>query len=140
MWKFFALGSAVFAAATAITSKIGARDVPSNLATAVRTLVVLIMAWGIVLARGESGALREVPRSALGWLIVSGLATGASWLCYFRALHDGPVSVVQPLDKLSLPLTIILGIVLLGEAWSWRTMVAIALIGVGTWLLVQPVK
>lgn len=140
MWKFFAVGSAVFAAATALTSKMGTRDVPSNLATAIRTLVVLVMAWGIVLARGEAGALRQVPRASLGWLVVSGFATGASWLCYFRALHDGPVSVVAPLDKLSLPLTIILGIVLLGEAWSWRTAAAIGLIGVGTWLLVQPVK
>lgn len=140
MWKYFALGSAFFAAITAVTAKIGAREVPSNLATAVRTLVVLVMAWAIVFARGESTALREVPRNALGWLVISGIATGASWLCYFRALHDGPVSVVQPLDKLSLPLTIILGVVLLHEAWSWRTAAAIGLIGAGTWLLVQPVK
>lgn len=135
MWKYYALGSAVFAAATALTTKMGAREVPSNLATAIRTVVVLVMAWGVVLARGESAGLRDVPRAALGWLVLSGFATGASWLCYFRAL-EGPVSVVAPLDKLSLPLTIILGVLLLGEPASWRTALAIVLIGLGTWLLV----
>ena len=137
MWKYYAIGSAVFAAATALLSKAGARDVPSNLATAIRTAVVLVLAWGLVFARGESGALREVPRASLGWLVLSGVATGASWLCYFRALSEGPVSVVAPLDKLSLPLTVVFGALLLGEKFTLQTGLALLLIGTGTYLLVR---
>ncbi|HEX8551070.1 MAG TPA: EamA family transporter [Abditibacteriaceae bacterium] len=137
MWKYYALGSAVFAAATALLSKTGTRGVPSNLATAIRTLVVLVLAWGIVLVRGESGALRDIPRASLGWLILSGVATGASWLCYFRALSEGPVSVVAPLDKLSLPLAVVFGALLLGEKFSLQSALALGLIGTGTWLLVK---
>ena len=137
MWKYYAVGSAVFAAATALLSKAGARDVPSNVATAIRTSVVLVLAWGLILARGESGALRDVPRATWGWLVLSGVATGASWLCYFRALQDGPVSVVAPLDKLSLPLTVVFGALLLNEKFSWQTAFALLFIGTGTWLLVK---
>ena len=107
MWKLFALGSAFFAALTAILAKIGVKDVPSNLATAIRTVVILIIAWALVFARGEHAQLPQISRQSLTFLILSGVATGLSWLCYFRALHDGPASMVAPIDKLSLPLVIL---------------------------------
>ena len=138
MWKYFALGSAFFAALTAILAKIGVKDVPSNLATAIRTLVILFIAWGLVFARGESGALRHISRSSMLFLVLSGIATGLSWLCYFRALHDGPASAVAPLDKLSLPLVVILAALFLGETFTWQSGVGIALIGAGTYFLTLP--
>ncbi|RYG56086.1 EamA family transporter, partial [bacterium] len=87
MWQMYALGSAFFAALTAILTKVGVKDVPSNLATAIRTVVILLLAWGLVFARGESGALKTLPRQSVIFLIISGIATGLSWLCYFRALQ-----------------------------------------------------
>lgn len=137
MWKYFALGSAFFAALTAILAKIGVKDVPSNLATAIRTVVILIIAWGLVLARGEQQQLPHISRQSLVFLILSGIATGLSWLCYFRALHDGPASVVAPLDKLSLPLVIILAAVFLDEKFTLETAFGIALLGAGTWVLTR---
>ena len=137
MWKYFALGSAFFAALTAILAKIGVKDVPPNLATAIRTVVVLFLAWGLVFARGESAALRQISPKSLTFLVLSGIATGLSWLCYFRALHDGPASVVAPLDKLSLPLVIILAAVFLGEKFTLETAFGVALIGAGTYLLAR---
>lgn len=137
MWKYYALGSAFFAALTAILAKVGVKDVPSNLATAIRTVVILLIAWALVFVRGEAGALREISRQSLLFLVLSGVATGLSWLCYFRALHDGPASVVAPIDKLSLPLVIILAALFLGEKFTIETGLGIVLIGAGTYLLTR---
>ncbi|MGA2216821.1 MAG: EamA family transporter [Terracidiphilus sp.] len=114
-WVGWALLSAVFAAATALLAKVGVAHVDSNLATAVRTTVVVIFAWGIALALGKNGELRALDRRTLLFLTLSGLATGLSWLCYFRALQLGPASRVAPLDKLSVPLVMLFAWLLLGE-------------------------
>ncbi len=141
MWKYFALGSAFFAAVTAILAKIGVKDVPSNLATAIRTAVILLVAWGIVFARGEASGLRQISRHSLIFLILSGAATGLSWLCYFRALHDGPASIVAPIDKLSLPLVILFAGVFLGEKLTPKTALGVLFICLGTFVLVyEPQK
>ncbi len=137
MWRYFALGSAFFAALTAILAKIGVKDVPSNLATAIRTVVILVLAWALVFARGEQAQLSQISAKSLTFLILSGIATGLSWLCYFRALQDGPASVVAPLDKLSLPLVIILAAVFLGEKFTLETAVGITLLGAGTYILTR---
>ena len=137
MWKYYALGSAFFAALTAILVKVGVKDVPSNLATAIRTLVILFIAWGLVFARGEVSELRHISRQSLLFLVLSGVATGLSWLCYFRALQDGPASVVAPIDKLSLPLVIILAALFLGEKFTIETGLGILLLGAGTYLLTR---
>lgn len=123
MWLLFAILSAVFAAATAILAKIGIEGVDSNLATAIRTIVVLLLAWGMVfLTHSQTGLNSISPRSWL-FLILSGLATGASWLCYFYAIKHGDVSKVVPIDKCSLVLTIIFAAIFLGEAFTWKTLV-----------------
>ena len=141
MWKYFALGSAFFAALTAILAKIGVKDVPSNLATAIRTIVILLVAWGIVFARGEASGLRQISRQSLLFLVLSGVATGVSWLCYFRALQDGPASIVAPLDKLSLPLVILFAGLFLGEKLTPKTALGVAFICLGTFVLVyEPQK
>ncbi|PQV63722.1 transporter family protein [Abditibacterium utsteinense] len=141
MWKYFALGSAFFAALTAILSKIGVKDVPSNLATAIRTVVILLVAWGLVFARHEAGGLRQISRNSLLFLVLSGVATGLSWLCYFRALHDGPASIVAPIDKLSLPLVILFAGLFLGEKLTSKTALGVAFICLGTFVLVyEPQK
>src|SRR3990167_5828712 len=114
-WLFYAFMSAVFAAATAILAKIGVKDVNSNLATAIRTVVILLFAWGIVFAQGVHKQLGGISRFSLIFLILSGITTGLSWLYYFRALQIGEASKVVPIDKLSLVLTIILAVVLLKE-------------------------
>ncbi len=114
-WIGWALLSAVFAAATALLAKVGVAHVDSNLATAVRTTVVVIFAWGIALALGKHGELRQLDRRTLMFLVLSGLATGLSWICYFRALQLGSASRVAPLDKLSVPLVMIFAWLLLGE-------------------------
>jgi len=114
-WLFFALLSALFAALTAILAKIGVKDVNSNLATAIRTVVILLFAWGIVLAQGTAKQLSSISRNSLIFLILSGVATGLSWLFYFRALQLGEASRVSPIDKLSLVLTIILAAIILKE-------------------------
>lgn len=114
-WVFWAILSAIFAAATALLAKVGVANVDSNLATALRTTVVLVFAWGIALALGKHGEIRSLDRRAIVFLTLSGLATGLSWLCYFRALQLGPASRVAPLDKLSVPLVIVFAAVLLGE-------------------------
>ncbi len=137
MWRYFALGSAFFGALTAILGKIGVKDVPSNLATAIRTVVILILAWALVFARGEAGGLRQISRQSLVFLILSGLATGMSWLCYYRALKDGPASIVAPLDKLSLPLVIVLAALFLNEKFTWETALGLVLLGSGTWFLTR---
>lgn len=133
-WVGYAVLSAVFASATAILAKVGVQGIPSNLATAVRTVVVLIFAWGIVFARGEHAALASVSRRSLIFLVLSGLATGASWLAYYRALQLGPASRVAPIDKASLALTVTLAWLLLGETVTWRVAGGTALIVVGALL------
>lgn len=125
----YALISAVAAAATAILAKLGVQGVPSNLATALRTLVVLAFAWAIVLAGGEQRELAKISARSLWFLALSGVATGVSWLAYFRALELGPASRVAPIDKLSLPLTLVLATIVLREPLSWR-------LGVGATLMV----
>ena len=135
-WIPYALLSAVFAALTAIFAKIGIRDVDSDLATAVRTVVVLLLAWGIALARGATAGLSALtPRTWL-FLVLSGLATGASWLCYFRALRLGPVTRVAPVDKLSVALSLLLAVAILGETLSLRGALGAGLILAGTVVLV----
>jgi transporter family protein len=114
-WIVWALLSAVFAAATALLAKVGVAHVDSNLATAVRTSVVVFFAWGIALALGKHGEIRDLDRRTVLFLTLSGLATGLSWICYFRALQLGPASRVAPLDKLSVPLVMIFAWLLLGE-------------------------
>jgi transporter family protein len=133
-WVGYALLSALFASATAILAKIGVQGIPSNLATALRTGVVLVFAWGLVFARGEHRALAGVERRTLVFLALSGLATGASWLAYFRALQLGPASRVVPIDKASLALTIVLAWLVLGEPMTWRVAAGAALIVAGALL------
>jgi transporter family protein len=133
-WWMFALASAVAAAATAILAKIGIEHVPSNLATAVRTAVVLVFAWGIVIARGEYRAVPQIPSRSWLFLGLSGIATGLSWLAYFRALQMAPASKVAPIDKLSLAFTIGLAVLVLGETVSWKTALGAALIVAGALL------
>jgi transporter family protein len=133
-WLIFALASAVAAAATAILAKIGVEGVPSTLATAFRTTIVLLVAWGLVAILGEREALLSMPRRSWIFLSLSGIATGLSWLAYFRALQLGPASSVAPIDKLSLPLTIVLAAVVLGEPISWRVGAGVAMMTAGAML------
>ena len=133
-WWVFAFASALAAAATAVLAKIGVDQVPSNLATAVRTTVVLVFAWGIVIARGEQNAVQQLRGRPLLFLTLSGLATGLSWLAYFRALQLAPASRVAPVDKLSLGLTIVLAALVLGESISWKLAVGTALMVIGALL------
>ena len=136
MWFAFALGSAVFAALTAILAKVGIEGVDSNLATAVRTLVVLVMAWAIVLVTGVQGGLASISAKSWVFLVLSGLATGASWLCYYRALQLGQASLVVPIDKLSLVITLVLAVVLLREQLTVRGVVGAVLVTVGAIVMV----
>jgi transporter family protein len=133
-WWSYALLSALAAAATAILAKVGVEHVPSNLATAFRTAVVFLFAAGLVVVRGEAHALGQLRGRPLLFLTLSGIATGISWLAYFRALQLAPVSRVQPIDKLSLAFTIVLAAVLLGETVSWKVGLGAALMVVGALL------
>ena len=136
MWLLFAALSAVFAALTSILAKVGIENVNSNLATAIRTAVVLIMAWGMVfLTHAESG-LPEISRKSWIFLILSGIATGASWLCYYRALQLGEASKVVPIDKLSVVLTLILAFIFLHEEFTSKSLIGCILIGAGTLIMV----
>lgn len=136
MWLLFAALSAVFAALTSILAKVGIENVNSNLATAVRTAVVLIMAWGMVfLTHAESG-LPEISRKSWIFLTLSGIATGASWLCYYRALQLGEASKVVPIDKLSVVLTLILAFIFLHEEFTVKSLIGCILIGAGTLIMV----
>ena len=135
-WLIYAFASAVTAAATAILAKVGVEGVPSTLATAFRTTVVLIIAWTLVLAFGERQALMAMPRRSWIFLTLSGVATGLSWLAYFRALQLGPASRVAPIDKLSLPLTIILAAFVLGESITWKVGVGVAMMTAGALLTI----
>ena len=135
-WLIYAFVSAIAAAATAILAKVGVAGVPSTLATAFRTTVVLVLAWTMVLVFGEREALLAMPRRSWIFLTLSGIATGVSWLAYFRALQLGPASRVAPIDKLSLPLTIVLASVVLGESISWRVAAGVAMMTAGALLTI----
>lgn len=135
-WIGWALLSAVFAAATALLAKVGVAHVDSNLATAIRTSVVVLFAWGITLALGKHGEIRLLDRRTVFFLTLSGLATGLSWLCYFRALQLGPASRVAPLDKLSVPLVMIFAWLLLGERLNAGALIGGALITAGAMVMV----
>ncbi len=136
MWLLFAILSAVFAAATAILAKIGIDGVDSNLATAIRTIVVLVMAWAMVFLTNSAGGISSISTRSWIFLILSGLATGASWLCYFYAIKIGDVSKVVPIDKCSLVLTIIFAVIFLGEALTWKTVVGSILLLAGALVMV----
>lgn len=136
MWFFFALLSAIFAAFTSILAKIGIDGVNSNLATAIRTIVVLVMAWGMVFLTGAQGGISSISRKSWIFLILSGLATGASWLCYYHALQIGDASKVVPVDKLSVVITLILAFVLLGEKCTPKSIIGGILITAGTLIMV----
>lgn len=136
MWFVFALLSAVFAALTSILAKVGIEGVNSNLATAIRTVVVLVMAWGMVFVTNTQGGLTDISRKSWLFLILSGLATGASWLCYYRALQIGEASKVVPIDKLSVVITLVLAFVFLHERFTPKSLIGCLLIGAGTLLLV----
>lgn len=135
VWLPWALGSAVFASLTAILGKVGISGVDSNLGTAIRTGVVLVMAWVMVFVTGKGAALRAVPRDELGFICLSGLATGASWLCYYRALQDGPASVVVPIDKLSILVTVAFSGLVLQERLGRRAALGLALLTGGTLIM-----
>ena len=138
MWIFFAAGSALFAGATAILAKCGIRKTDSTVATAIRTIVVLVFAWIMVLVAGSQDQLGSLGGTTLLFLILSGLATGASWLCYFRAPQIGDINKVVPIDKSSTVLTILLAFLLLGEPIGLFQGIGVALIGVGTFLMIEP--
>lgn len=132
MWFVFALLSAVFAAATSILAKVGIENVNSNLATAIRTIVVLAAAWGMVFITGAQSGISGIPKKSWIFLILSGLATGASWLCYYRALQLGEASKVAPIDKLSVVITVILAVIFLHEQLTVKSVIGCALIAAGT--------
>lgn len=136
MWFVFAMLSAVFAALTSILAKVGIEGVNSNLATAIRTVVVLVMAWGMVFVTNAQGGLTDISRKSWLFLILSGLATGASWLCYYRALQIGEASKVVPIDKLSVVITLVLAFVFLHERFTPKSLIGCLLIGAGTLLMV----
>lgn len=136
MWFLFAILSAVFAALTSILAKIGIEGVNSNLATALRTVVVLAMAWGMVFLTGSQSGIGSISRKSWIFLILSGLATGASWLCYYRALQIGEASKVVPIDKLSVVITLIMAFVFLHEQFTWKSALGSVLIAAGTLVMV----
>jgi bacterial/archaeal transporter family protein len=136
-WQLYALLSALAAGATAVLAKLGVEGVPSNLATAIRTVVILIFAWAIAIGRGEHQALAGLSRRALVFLALSGCATGLSWLAYFRALQLGPASRVAPIDKLSLGFTLVFAVLFLGEAVTLRLVAGVALMIAGALLTLR---
>lgn len=136
MWLVFALLSAVFAALTSILAKVGIEGVNSHLATAIRTLVVVGMSWGMVFLPHSQSGLSSISRKSWIFLILSGLATGASWLCYYYALQQGEASKVVPIDKLSVVITLVLAFVFLHEQFTWKSLAGSVLIAGGTLLMV----
>lgn len=136
MWFILALLSAVFAALTSILAKIGIDGVSSNLATAIRTVVVLAMAWGMVFLTNSQNGILDISRKSWVFLILSGLATGASWLCYYKALQLGEASKVVPIDKLSVVITLLLAFVFLHEKFTIKSLIGSILIGAGTLVMV----
>ena len=136
MWFILALASSIFAALTSILAKIGIDGVNSNLATAIRTVVVLVMSWGMVFLTNAQGGITEISRRSWVFLVLSGLATGASWLCYYKALQLGEASKVVPIDKLSVVITMILAALILHEQFTPKSIAGCVLIAVGTLLMV----
>ena len=136
MWFVFALLSAVFAALTSILAKVGIEGVNSNLATAIRTVVVVVMAWGMVFLTNAQNGIAQISKKSWIFLILSGLATGASWLCYYKALQMGDASKVVPIDKLSVVITLVLAFVFLHEEFTTKSVIGCILIGAGTLLMV----
>lgn len=134
-WLWYALGSAVFASLTAILGKIGISGIESNLGTAIRTAVVLVMSWVMVFVTGKHGELKAIPKNELGFICLSGLATGGSWLCYYRALQDGPASVVVPIDKLSILVTVLFSYLVFHEKLTKKSALGLAGIVAGTLLM-----
>ena len=136
MWFVLALLSAVFAALTSILAKVGIDGVNSNLATAVRTVVVVVMAWGMVFLTNAQGGIGDISKRSWLFLILSGLATGASWLCYYKALQIGEASKVVPVDKLSVVITLVLAFLFLHEKFTAKSLIGCILIGIGTLIMV----
>ena len=136
MWLILAIGASVFAALTSILAKVGIEGVNSNLATAIRTFVVLIMSWGMVFITNTQGGIVDISRRSWLFLILSGLATGASWLCYYKALQLGEASKVVPIDKLSVVITLVLAALFLHEKFTPKSIIGCILIGAGTLLMV----
>ena len=136
MWVIYAVLSAVFAALTSILAKVGIKDIDSNLATAIRTIVVVVMAWWMVFLTHTQSGITEISKKSWLFLILSGLATGASWLCYYRALQMGEASKVVPIDKLSVVITLVLAFVFLHEEFTAKSLIGCILIGVGTLVMV----
>jgi len=136
MWFVFALLSAIFAALTSILAKVGIDGVNSNLATAIRTVVVVVMAWGMVFLTNTQSGILEMSRKSWVFLILSGLATGASWLCYYKALQIGKASQVVPIDRLSVIITLILAFIFLHEKFTTKSLIGCILMGVGTLFMV----
>ncbi|MBQ9846039.1 MAG: EamA family transporter [Oscillospiraceae bacterium] len=136
MWFVLALLSAIFAALTSILAKVGIEGVNSNLATAIRTVVVVVMAWGMVFLTNAQNGIAEISKRSWLFIILSGLATGASWLCYYRALQLGDASKVVPIDKLSVVITLVLAFVFLQEQFTMKSLVGCILIGMGTMIMV----
>ena len=137
MWIVFAFASALFAGLTAILAKCGIKNIDSNVATALRTIVVLVFSWIMVFVAGAQSGIRNIPAKVLIFLILSGLSTGASWLCYFKALQLGNVNKVTPIDKSSTILTMLLAFIFLREEITWLKFAAMVLIGVGTYMMIQ---
>ena len=137
MWFVFALLSAIFAALTSILAKVGIDGVNSNLATAIRTVVVVVMAWGMVFLTNAQNGITGISRKSWIFLILSGLATGASWLCYYKALQIGDASKVVPIDKLSVVITLVLAFVFLHEDFTIKSLIGCILIGIGTLIMVM---
>ena len=136
MWALFAFLSAIFAALTSILAKIGIENINSNLATAIRTVVVLVLAWGMVFLTGAQAGIRDISRRSLLFLVLSGLATGLSWLFYYKAMQIGEVSKVAPIDKFSIVLTLILAFVILKEPLTPKAMIGGVLISLGTFVMI----
>lgn len=137
VWLVFAIGSAVFAALTSILAKVGIEGVDSNLATAIRTCVVLVMAWGMVFLTHVQGGISGISTKSWVFLILSGLATGASWLCYYRALQLGEASKVVPVDKMSTVITLILAFIFLHESFTFKSVIGMILLTAGTLVMVM---
>ena len=136
MWFLLAIGASVFAALTSILAKVGIEGVNSNLATAIRTFVVLLMSWGMVFITNSQGGIADISKRSWVFLILSGLATGASWLCYYKALQLGDVNKVVPIDKLSVIITMVLAALFLHEKFTPKSIIGCVLIGAGTLLMV----
>ena len=136
MWFILALLSAIFAALTSVLAKVGIEGVNSNLATAIRTVVVVVMAWGMVFITNAQNGITEISKRSWLFLILSGLATGVSWLCYYKALQLGDASKVVPIDKLSIVITLVLAFVFLHEQFTIKSLIGCILIGIGTWVMV----